>query len=51
MVVLNAAAALYVAGKTRSIGEGAVLASKTLSIGAAYEKLEEIRLFSNGMAE
>lgn len=40
-VVMNAAAALYIAGKAESLRDGAALAEKTIDSGAAKEKLEE----------
>lgn len=43
IVALNAGAALYVAGKSSSIKEGAAIAAKVLASGAGLKKLEEIR--------
>ena len=42
-VLLNAGAALFVAGLAKSIGEGWELAESTLSSGIAFSKLEELR--------
>lgn len=42
-VLLNAGAALFVAGRTRSISEGWELASETIKCGAAWKKLESLR--------
>jgi anthranilate phosphoribosyltransferase len=41
-VLLNAAAALFVAGKTRSLAEGWDLAARTIDSGRANMKLEEL---------
>jgi anthranilate phosphoribosyltransferase len=41
-VLLNAAAALFVAGKTRSLADGWVLGGRTIDSGQANEKLEEL---------
>ena len=41
-VLLNAAAALFVAGKTRSMGEGWELAAKVIDSGRAAAKLAEL---------
>ncbi len=50
IICLNAGAALYAAEKVASIREGMSLASRTLSNGAAYEKLMRIVEFSNKVA-
>ena len=42
-VLLNAAAGLYVAGKTASLKDGIVFAGEIIDSGAAYNKLEEFR--------
>jgi anthranilate phosphoribosyltransferase len=42
-VLLNAGAALFVAGRTRSIGEGWELATETIRSGKAWTKLEALR--------
>ncbi|MBR1812505.1 MAG: anthranilate phosphoribosyltransferase [Lachnospiraceae bacterium] len=47
IVLLNAGAGLYVAGKAESIGDGVKLAAELIDSGAAYRKLEEIKLESN----
>jgi anthranilate phosphoribosyltransferase len=41
-VLLNAGAALFVAGKTKSLAEGWELAAKTIDSGAARAKLVEL---------
>jgi anthranilate phosphoribosyltransferase len=48
IVVINAAAALVAAGIAGNFMEGAQLAAKALSSGAAQEKLSELKKFSNG---
>jgi len=47
IVVINAAAALVVAGVAGNFREGAQLAAKTLSSGAAQEKLSQLKIFAN----
>jgi anthranilate phosphoribosyltransferase len=42
-VLLNAGAALFVAGRVRSIGEGWEMAADTIRSGAAWEKLQALR--------
>jgi anthranilate phosphoribosyltransferase len=42
-VVLNAAAALYVAGRADSVEDGVALAERTIDGGAAYDALERLR--------
>ncbi len=42
-VLLNAGAAVFVAGRARSISEGWDLAAETISGGAAWKKLESLR--------
>jgi anthranilate phosphoribosyltransferase len=44
IVVLNAAAALYVGKKCESISEGVILANQLIDSGKALSKLEELRL-------
>lgn len=46
VVVLNAGAALYVAGAADSIREGVEMAKTSIDSGAAYEKLESLLQFS-----
>ncbi len=46
IVLANAGAALYVAGKVDSWQEGVVLAGQLLDTGAAWEKLQQIRHIS-----
>lgn len=47
IVVLNAAATLYVGQRAPSLAEAVILAQKTLDTGKALAKLEEIRAFTN----
>ena len=47
IVVLNAAATLYVGQQAVSLAEAVVLAQETLDSGKAMAKLEEIRAFTN----
>ncbi len=42
IVVLNAAAGLYIGGRTKSIAEGVKLAEETIDSGAAKAKLDEL---------
>ncbi len=44
LVVLNAAAALVVAELAEDLSEGMTLAGRSIDSGAAYEKLEELRV-------
>ncbi|MCR4597809.1 MAG: bifunctional anthranilate synthase component II/anthranilate phosphoribosyltransferase [Acetatifactor sp.] len=46
-VLMNAGAALYVAGKAASIREGVALAAETIDCGAAYMKMEEFVALTN----
>jgi len=46
-VLLNAAGALYVAGKGASLPESLELARESMDTGAGYRKLEELRDASN----
>ena len=46
-VLLNAAAALYIGGKSKSIAEGVTLARETVDSGKARQKLEELINLSN----
>jgi len=48
IVVVNAAAALVAAGAAESFLEGAALATRMLSSGAASDKLFQLRKFTNG---
>jgi anthranilate synthase/phosphoribosyltransferase len=50
-VLLNTAAALYISGGARNIGEGYLKARSSLQSGAARDKLEQIRALSRGAAE
>jgi anthranilate phosphoribosyltransferase len=47
IVVINAAAALLAAGLAATLVEGVEIAGKALATGAAEEKLEELRAFTN----
>jgi anthranilate phosphoribosyltransferase len=49
IVVINAAAALVAAGVVGSFKKGADLAGRTLSSGAARDKLFQLRKFTNGL--
>ena len=46
-VLMNAGAALYVAGKADSIKDGVALAAQTIDSGAAYKKMEEFVALTN----
>ena len=46
-VLLNAGAALYVAGKADSLKDGVALAAQTIDSGAAYKKMEEFVALTN----
>ena len=48
MVLVNAAAALVVAGRAKTFPEGVELAKNSILGGAAYKKLEELVKFSGG---
>lgn len=47
MVLLNAAAALQVAGKASNFKEGIEMAKESIDSGKAYYKLEELKKFTN----
>ena len=47
IIVLNAAAAIYVGGKAESIERGILVAANSISSGAANKKLEELCRVSN----
>jgi anthranilate phosphoribosyltransferase len=51
MVLLNAGAALYAAGKADSIKAGVVLARQVIASGAALNKLEQLVGFSRAAKE
>jgi anthranilate phosphoribosyltransferase len=51
IVLMNAGAALVVAGKAESIKEGVNIAAKSIDNGAALAKLEELRRFSQEYKE
>jgi len=46
MLLLNSAAALYIAGKASTIGDGVTFAARLIDSGAVMSKLEEFREFS-----
>jgi len=48
IVVINSAAALVAAGVAENFMDGAELARKALSSGAAQEKLAALKKFTNG---
>ena len=48
VALLNAAAALIVAGKARDLKEGVAIGSKTIDSGAAAAKLKQLISVSNG---
>ena len=47
VVLMNSAAALVVTGIAANFREGAELAAQSLSSGAALEKLERLKRFTN----
>ena len=51
IVLLNAGAAIYVAGRTRSIKDGIKLAAESIDSGRAMEVLKKLKGLTNGMAE
>ena len=51
IVLMNAGAALYVAMKTDTIGEGVALAAQAIDSNAAINKLEEYRRVSQSLAK
>ncbi len=48
IVILNAAAAIYVCDKTKTIKEGISLASESIDSGRALKKLELLKAYSKG---
>jgi len=50
VAILNAAAALAVAGKAKDLKDGAVLAAKSIDSGAAKDRLERLVAISNAPA-
>src|SRR5262249_51327315 len=48
VVLLNAAAGIYVSGTAKSIAEGFVLAQQSIQSRSALEKLEQLIVLSNG---
>ena len=48
IVLMNAGASLYVAGKTDSIREGVKLAAELIESGKAVKKIDEMAEVSNG---
>ena len=49
IVLLNAASALQIAGKTESLSEGIKIARQSIDSGEAYNKLEELRKLSHSI--
>ncbi len=47
IVILNAAYALYAAERVKTLSDGVALAAETLDTGAAWSKLEELKVFTN----
>jgi anthranilate phosphoribosyltransferase len=47
IVLLNAAAAIVAGGKASNLKDGVSLAAKSIDTGAAYKKLEALKIFSN----
>jgi len=47
IALVNAGAAVYVAGKAESIREGIEIARRAVGSGAAHEKLEQLRQMTN----
>lgn len=47
MVLLNAAAALQIAGKAEDLKKGIEIARETVDSGKAYNKLQELKILSN----
>jgi len=47
IALVNAGAAIYVAGKAKTIPEGIEIARRAIASGAAYEKLDELRQMTN----
>jgi anthranilate phosphoribosyltransferase len=48
VALLNAAAALVVAGKAKDLKDGTALGAKSLDSGAAMDKLKRLIAISNG---
>lgn len=48
IVLLNAAAAIYVGGKAESLEQGLFMAEKSIDSGAAMKVLEKFRTYTNG---
>jgi anthranilate phosphoribosyltransferase len=48
VVLLNAAAAIYVGGRAKDLGEGLTKAAQAVASGRAYAKLEELIKFTKG---
>jgi len=51
IVVMNAAAALYIAGVAPAIRDGLAIAARSIDSGAALAKLEDLKRFSNRCQE
>lgn len=47
IVLINSGCAIYISGKANSIEEGIEMARKSIDSGAALQKLEELKSFSN----
>ena len=47
IVLLNAAASMYVSGQAPSIGKGLEMAEKSIDSGDALKKLNEVRKVTN----
>jgi anthranilate phosphoribosyltransferase len=50
IVLLNAGAAIYVADRAATLGEGIEMARAAIASGAAREKLQQLVAFSNRAA-
>ena len=48
IVLVNAAAAIYLAGKARTLNEGIEIARESIGSGAAFEKLRSLIEYSGG---
>ncbi|MEO0136751.1 MAG: anthranilate phosphoribosyltransferase [candidate division WOR-3 bacterium] len=48
IAILNAAAAIYVAGKSKTLKEGVAIAREVVYSGAAWDKFNELRTFIDG---
>lgn len=50
LVLVNAAAALYVSGRVRSLSDGILMAAQSIDAGEAYKKLDALIAFSHECA-